>query len=107
MWLQTGYHIVDLSLHQLVYDIRCLFCFVSSYIGDCQLTVACEAFVKDYGSEIYQKNLGRNFILHLVNLCDFSLIRPEIVYRIAIQFFRLRRQLEDSAKGEPVASSSS
>jgi hypothetical protein len=78
-----------------------------SYIGDCRLVMACETFVKECGPEIVQKNLGRNLILHLVNLCDFGLIRPEIVYRIAVQFFRLRRQLEDSGSVEPVPSSSS
>ena len=75
-----------------------LFCVLFySYIGDCRLPAACEAFVRERGVEIVQRKLGRNFLLHLVNLSDFGLIRPEIVYRTAVQFLHLRRQQEDSA----------
>lgn len=70
-----------------------------SYIGDCRLPAACEAFVREHGAGIVQQKLGRNLLLHLVNLSDFGLIRPEIVYRTAVQFLHLRRQLEDSADG--------
>lgn len=67
-----------------------------SYIGDCRLAAACEAFVRERGAEVVQQKLGRNLLLHLINLCDFGLIRPEIVYRTAVHFLHLRRQLEDS-----------
>jgi hypothetical protein len=62
------------------------------------MATACETFVSESGATIVSKNLGCNLILHLVNLSDFGLIRPEVVYRTAIQFFRLRRQLEDSGE---------
>jgi len=68
-----------------------------SYIGDCRLPVACESFVREHGAEIVRQKLGRNLLLHLTNLCDFGLLRPEIVYRTAVQYLHLRRQLEDSA----------
>ena len=60
------------------------------------MPVACETFVREHGAEIVRQKLGRNLLLHLTNLCDFGLIRPEIVYRTAVQFLILRRQLEDS-----------
>ena len=77
---------------------RILLCvLLHSYIGDCRLPAACELFVREHGAHIVQQKLGRNLLLHLVNLVDFGLIRPEIVYRTAVQFLHLRRQLEDSA----------
>lgn len=44
------------------------------YIADLQIPEACKAFVRDYGSEIVEKNLCRNFLLHLVNLNDFNIL---------------------------------
>ena len=77
---------------ELRYLMRCA---CVSYIGDCRMPAACEQFVRDHGPEIVRKNLGRNLTLHLVNLCDFGLIRPEVVYRTTVQFYRLRHQMEE------------
>lgn len=78
-----------------VYVVSCF--LLHSYIGDCRLPSACEAFIRERGVEVVQRKLGRNLLLHLVSLSDFGLLRPEIVYRTAVQFLHLRRQLEDSA----------
>jgi len=50
------------------------FFYISSYVGDCQIPLACKRFVDRYGKEIIEKNLYRNFILHLTNLYDFGLL---------------------------------
>ena len=38
-------------------------------------------FMEEHGEAIVKKNLCRNFMLHMVNLFDFSLIGPDIVQR--------------------------
>lgn len=62
------------------------------YIADCQISKACFKFVEEHGREILEKNLSRNFLIHLVNLFDFSLIRPEVVQRA----FSMLENLRDS-----------
>ncbi|KAK7112534.1 polycomb protein suz12-like isoform X2 [Littorina saxatilis] len=62
------------------------------YIADCQIPKACFKFVEEHGVEILEKNLSRNFLIHLVNLFDFSLVRPEVVQRA----FAMLENLRDS-----------
>ncbi|XP_041362873.1 polycomb protein suz12-like [Gigantopelta aegis] len=62
-------------------------------IGDVQIPVACSTFVELHGREIIEKNLCRNFILHMVNLFDFSLIRPEVVQRTIGQIECLKEEM--------------
>lgn len=38
------------------------------------MTDACMLFVENYGSIIVEKNLCRNFLLHLVSMHDFGLV---------------------------------
>ena len=64
-----------------------MFC---SYIADCQIPKACFKFVEERGREILEKNLSRNFLIHLVNLFDFSLVRPEVVQRAYAMLENLR-----------------
>lgn len=52
-----------------------------NYIGDCQIMTACQDFVNTHGEDILRKNLYRNFKLHMINLFDFSLIKPEEVHK--------------------------
>uniref|UniRef100_A0A6Q2XW26 Uncharacterized protein n=1 Tax=Esox lucius TaxID=8010 RepID=A0A6Q2XW26_ESOLU len=44
------------------------------YIADNQMNGACLAFVERWGTDIAQKNLSRNFLLHLVSMHDFNLV---------------------------------
>ena len=44
------------------------------FVGDCQIALACSKFVDNYGQEIINRNLYRNFILHLNNLFDFGVL---------------------------------
>ncbi|KAK3751064.1 hypothetical protein RRG08_044641 [Elysia crispata] len=63
------------------------------YIGDCSVPQACFTFVEEHGQEIVRKNLCRNFLIHLVNLFDFSLIRPDVVERMFALVENLRHEL--------------
>lgn len=49
------------------------------YVGDIQIQLACERFLKEHGEELLRKNLYRNFILHLCNLFDYGLLSPEML----------------------------
>ena len=64
-----------------------------SYIGDCLVPRACADFVQEYGTEIVQRNLCRNVLVHLTNLCDFGLIRADVLSRTTMQLFRLRAKM--------------
>ncbi|XP_064602892.1 polycomb protein suz12-like isoform X2 [Liolophura sinensis] len=64
-----------------------------NYISDCQLPVACKEFVAEHGPSIIQRKLCKNFLLHLVNLFDFSLIRPEVVHRTYAMLQNLREEM--------------
>ena len=73
----------------LVQD-ECVFPLFFSSIADCQLSKACFAFVKEHGKDVLVKNLSKNFLIHLVNLFDFSLIRPDVVQRAYAMLENLR-----------------
>ncbi|ESP03845.1 hypothetical protein LOTGIDRAFT_71464, partial [Lottia gigantea] len=64
----------------------------NQYISDCQIPQACYTFVQKHGPEILEKNLLRNFTIHLVNLFDFSLIRPDVVQRCTSQLELLKEE---------------
>lgn len=51
------------------------------YVGDCQLPIACDMFLDMKGRELLQKNLYRNFVLHMCSLFDYGLVSPEVVYK--------------------------
>lgn len=51
-----------------------LYVMKNNFIGDCKIPEACSAFVDIHGAEILQKNLYRNFMLHLCNLSDNELL---------------------------------
>jgi len=54
----------------------------NSYIADFQVTEACRSFIDKYSQELKDKNLERNFLLHLVNLHDFNLITSSQIEEI-------------------------
>ena len=66
--------------------------------------MACQLFVEEHGIIILQQNLLGNFILHLVNLYDFGLIKPEVVYRSMMFLYKLRERLEENQHLAPVPS---
>lgn len=71
-----------------------LHCLKYGYIADCEIPQACQKFVEDYGKDILKKGLWKNFLLHMTNLFDFSLIRQEILQRTMWQLYMLKDDLE-------------
>lgn len=53
----------------------------NGYVGDIQIPLACEMFLDLHGKELLQKNLYKNFLLHLCNFFDYGLISPENLYK--------------------------
>lgn len=51
-----------------------------TFVGDCQMPQALAIFLETRGQEVIQKNLFRNFCLHLVNLFEFGIIGPAHVF---------------------------
>lgn len=54
----------------------------NNFVADEQIPAACYLFVEIYGTEIVQKNLYRNFLLHLTNLVDHGLITNDTFYKL-------------------------
>lgn len=51
-----------------------------TFVGDCQMPQALTMFLDSRGKDLIQKNLFRNFCLHLVNLFEFGVIGPAHVF---------------------------
>ncbi|XP_046581921.1 polycomb protein SUZ12-like isoform X2 [Haliotis rubra] len=64
------------------------------YIADCQLGPACKTFIEENGKTVIEKNLCRNFMLHMVNLFDFSLIKPDLVHNIMGQLEIMKQKIK-------------
>lgn len=54
----------------------------NNFLADKQIPAACFSFVEVYGAEIIEKNLYRNFLLHMCNLVDHGLITNDIFYKL-------------------------
>lgn len=61
----------------------------NNIIGDCRIVFACESFVDTHGKDIVDRQLYRNFLLHLCNLFDHGLLTQSqfnsIVHRVQTQ----------------------
>ena len=44
--------------------------------------------------EIIRQHLCQNFVLHLVNLYDFGLVKPDVVIRTVTQIYRLSHKMD-------------
>merc|ERR1712126_483632 len=64
-----------------------------TYVGDCQMPQALAMFIDIRGQDIVQKNLFRNFSLHLVNLFEFGVIGPSHVFTAISRLQALVRSL--------------
>lgn len=53
----------------------------NGYVGDIQIPLACAMFLDMKGKELLQKNLYKNFVLHLCNFFDYGLISPETLHK--------------------------
>lgn len=58
-------------------------------VGDVQIVNACELFLEERGKELVQKNLYRNFLLHLTNLFDHRLLLQQDFYAIILRLHRV------------------
>ncbi|XP_049874172.1 polycomb protein suz12-B [Pectinophora gossypiella] len=68
-----------------------------NYVGDCQIPIACQKFLQMKGKELLEKNLYRNFILHMCSLHDFGLLSPVVLYQ-TVQM--LNQMLADNAEAK-------
>jgi len=48
-------------------------------IADKQIPTACVKFAQQKRAEILRKGISRNFMTHLIALCDFGLISPAVI----------------------------
>lgn len=51
------------------------------YVGDIQIPLACDMFIELKGQELLDKNLYKNFMMHMCNLFDYGVISPEDYYK--------------------------
>ena len=50
------------------------------FVGDCQMNLALKMFIEEKGRELLEKNLYRNFVLHVCNLHEFGVLGPGHVF---------------------------
>ncbi|XP_010904500.1 polycomb protein suz12-A isoform X2 [Esox lucius] len=74
------------------------------YIADNQMNGACLAFVERWGTDIAQKNLSRNFLLHLVSMHDFNLVSTVTIDQAMTRLRHIQRAqrqgVEEGGQGE-------
>lgn len=56
-----------------------------NFVGEVHIPLACDMFLEDRGKELLQKNLSRNFVLHLCNLHDFGMLSPQMFYGVILK----------------------
>ena len=47
-----------------------------TYVGDSQIPLALKMFIDENGRELVEKNLYKNFLLHISNLFEFGVLPP-------------------------------
>ncbi|XP_070490372.1 polycomb protein suz12-A [Chironomus tepperi] len=63
------------------------------FVGDCQIALACDLFLKEKGLELLEKNLYRNYIVHLSSMFNYGLISPQTIIG---NIRRLNEMLKDN-----------
>ncbi|MBN3294345.1 SUZ12 protein, partial [Polypterus senegalus] len=69
------------------------------FIADNQMNQACMLFVEKCGQQIIEKNLCRNFLLHLVSMHDFNLVSIHTIDKAMGKLHEMQQKLD---KDEPV-----
>lgn len=72
-------------------------CMKHNYIADSQIPNCCMKFVSERGRELVSRGLYHNFLLHLVNLYDFSLLHPQFISHIMSQLDKVKDEVEKEA----------
>ncbi len=67
-------------------------------MGNTQIPLACEMFIELKGEELLQKNLYKNFTMHLCNLFDYGIISPEDYYKSVQKLQKLLSNHDDGRK---------
>ncbi len=65
-----------------------LHCLHNNFIADSQVYKACESFIDEFGSKLIEFSLVNNFFLHLANLYDYGLLKPEQIANLGDYFVR-------------------
>lgn len=73
-----------------------LYVMKHNFVGYTQMPLACEMFVNDHGHDLLEKNLYRNFLLHLTNLHDYDMLTSGQAFSIIqkLQSKRERNEVE-------------
>ncbi|MBN3314266.1 SUZ12 protein, partial [Atractosteus spatula] len=64
------------------------------FIADNQMNQACMLFVEKCGMQITEKNLCRNFLLHLVSMHDFNLVSIVTIDKAMAKLREIQQRLE-------------
>ncbi|XP_047143337.1 polycomb protein suz12 isoform X1 [Hydra vulgaris] len=64
-----------------------------NYIADFTCARGCISFAEEYGKEIIQNNLIKNFMLHLNNLIDFHIIPQSVLVKSMAIIYKLKEEL--------------
>ncbi|XP_041077876.1 polycomb protein SUZ12-like isoform X2 [Polyodon spathula] len=67
---------------------------VMKFIADNQMNQACMQFVEKCGQQINEKNLCRNFLLHLVSMHDFNLVSTVTIDKAMARLREMQQRLE-------------
>ncbi|KAI5628834.1 polycomb protein suz12-A [Silurus asotus] len=68
------------------------------FIADNQMTQSCMQFVENYGDVVVEKDLCRNFLLHLVSMHDFGLVSTLTIDRAMARLRQFKPARENSIK---------
>lgn len=53
--------------------------YFNRFVGDCQIPLACDLFIKERGFDLLEKNLYRNYIVHLDSMFNYGLVSPQVI----------------------------
>lgn len=65
------------------------------YVGEIQIPLACEMFIDLHAKELLEKNLYKNFVLHMCNLSDYGLVTPDTLNKTIQKFQRVLSAYEE------------
>ncbi|XP_030645872.1 polycomb protein suz12-A [Chanos chanos] len=70
------------------------------FIADNQMSQACLMFVENCGLTIVEKNLCRNFLLHLVSMHDFNLVNTVTIDKAMARLRDIQKQVQLKQQGD-------
>lgn len=70
-----------------------LFALQKGFIADFSVALGCKLFVEEYGNVLIEKDLTRNFIVHLNNLLEFQVISQSTVAKTVDFLYKMKNSL--------------